>query len=1780
MNGATISKMVFYLSQPASGAWNAPYEVYLSETTSTTLTGLVGNANATKVFSGTLNGNASTMEVPFNIAEYEYGGGNLLVGFYETDDASYSGAYFYGKSESNAAYYGYTGYSGYGSYGASFIPRTTFTYEPAQEGDCDKPETLVAEALSSETATLNWGGGSGTYNVEIKGGSYTDWSPLLSNTTEMTTMVENLTPNTAYQVRVQSVCTGETPTSGYKTADFTTPMCDDMCAINYELTDDDGDGWNNNGHFNVVNAATDEVIAVVRLASGSSGSGSFQVCDGMNIRFVWITGSYDYEDGYTFMDFNGDVIFSGQGAMTSDFNYTVSCVVSSCLKPNELGAVTSSNEAELSWTARSGETSWSVFYKKVSDANYTEVPNVTDNPYTLESLDANTDYQYYVVANCSASETSDPSEVFPFTTKCDAVTTFPWTENFESMTANTVPMCWDNSATTGTDYGSSPWYYWGVYEYNGNKMMRMHNYYAHGPLAIINSPIINLPAEAKELTFDYTHNASSGAFSVKISEDGGTTFTELKSYTKGSGSGYTDPGTFTEATISLADYANKSVILQFYSAANYGQGAIFVDNIKIDKAPTCLKPTMNAMASDIEATQATVSWTAGGTNQDHWDVYYSTTNTAPTASTVPQIAYTTDNPCTLTGLSASTTYYVWVRGNCGTVEEPDYSDWSSTYCGFTTKAYCADMLVNYSSIGFADITDESVTVNFTGAGAATVWKVQLSTATDFSANLQEKVVTTATASFDGLEANKTHYVRVAPYCDEADDYTPWTSYKSFKTTCGIVTIDETHLWEEGFEDYNVGINANSGADVTDIQCWERVQVSNSTPKVYRNFEAAACNGLASLELKSSSGNPAMIALPMFSAPIKDLSVAFTYNCTDPTFTYTAELGYISNVTDASTFVKLFDLETPVGRGSFTNYWQDLYESAAAAEAPAGSRVAIRFVYNSYAYNPPSWNFDDFQVSYVMGCRKPVDLTYAEVKSTSVKLNWVKTDDVQTSWEVAYCDETATPAVYQFKPANTNVDFVLEGLDPEKPYKVKVRTNCGTMEEPVYSGWSNEISFTTLGACFTPYNIVANNITSVSADLTWTGESDSYNVMYREVITAGADVDDTYDFEDGTQQGWTTIDADGHGNAWSINNASSYANNSNYSMKATYNSSYDHQDYLVSPQISLGGTFSFYTRRNSNYGNDTFRVYLSTTGNTNASDFNIELTDGNVLPSLVFDKYTYDLSNYSGNGYVAIVYTAPANQYWLYVDDINYTYSNEGEYGNWQDATSETEAITLEEGLEGGKTYEVKVQGVCNDVPADWSEVFTFTTLAEGTKVFVTEGNWNEGANWVPAGAPAINDNVIDNVIIRANATIPSGCVALAAEITVESGNTITIEDGGQLLHDNAGVEATMKKVVAPYSVEGGKDNYIFLASPIFTPTSPANVVNMISSTQPYDLYRFDQTEELEWRNYKQSAFNLESGTGYLYAHNYGATTTLSFTGELLGSLADKSVNLDYSSGKNWAGWNLIGNPFACNANVSINAEGTFNYYTIDANGDFVDADGPVAPMEGIFVEATAVDQQAVFTRVVPGETSVGPTDGILNVNLMSNEAATRKGNSRIDMARLRFGHGNKLGKLNLFGSNAIVFFPQDGKDYSVMYAEAQGEMPLHFKTEKNGTYTLGFSTEDISFGYLHLIDNLTGNDVDLLATPSYTFDARTTDYASRFRLVFSANGTNGDDETFAFISNGNLIINGEGTLQIIDVLGRQHCATELTTGNCQLSTANLSAGVYMLRLINGTNVKVQKIVVK
>ena len=391
--------------------------------------------------------------------------------------------------------------------------------------------------------------------------------------------------------------------------------------------------------------------------------------------------------------------------------------------------------------------------------------------------------------------------------------------------------------------------------------------------------------------------------------------------------------------------------------------------------------------------------------------------------------------------------------------------------------------------------------------------------------------------------------------------------------------------------------------------------------------------------------------------------------------------------------------------------------------------------------------------------------------------------------------------------------------------------------------------------------------------------------------------------------------------------------------------------------------------------------------------------------------------------------------------------------------------------------------------------------------------------------------------------------------------TIQLENDGELGVDIEGGDIFILNFVSAntyilpiehYTAEGG---YHLISSPIGD-VNPEDVTNMLSNT--YDLYRFNQSVAKEWENYKDTEyghnhFGLEAGRGYLYANSNDVE--LVFTGNPYNG--DGKVTLTKTAGVTCEGWNLVGNPFTVDAYIDR------AFYTINEDGlDVMTSplSGEIYKMEGVFVYANTDGEELTF--------STEPLNKVCR-QLMVNLSGSNRGNN-IDRAIVSFEGDNLLPKFQLFEGSTKLYIPQDGKDYAIVNAE-------NFKSAKNGNYTLSFNNENVTFSYLHLIDNLTGNDVDLLATPNYTFNAKTDDYASRFKLVFATGESTSDD--FAFISNGDIIINGQGTLQVFDITGRMISSNRID-GVHSVSTNGMAAGVYMLNLINGNNAKTQKIVVK
>ena len=374
-----------------------------------------------------------------------------------------------------------------------------------------------------------------------------------------------------------------------------------------------------------------------------------------------------------------------------------------------------------------------------------------------------------------------------------------------------------------------------------------------------------------------------------------------------------------------------------------------------------------------------------------------------------------------------------------------------------------------------------------------------------------------------------------------------------------------------------------------------------------------------------------------------------------------------------------------------------------------------------------------------------------------------------------------------------------------------------------------------------------------------------------------------------------------------------------------------------------------------------------------------------------------------------------------------------------------------------------------------------------------------------------------------------------------------------------GVETITLDITGYGESAGG---YYLIASPIGE-VSPANVGGMLDNE--YDLYYFDQVgdeEGKEWINYKANPFDMTPGKGYLYANQ--EDVTLTFIGTPYSG--DGEIELVYDNNSvGFQGWNLVGNPW------NMKAYPDHAFYTLAEGGASIDvtpnvAGTEVAPMTGIFVVAEAADETVTFATENPNGKNANLTLNLTNSNKL------------VDRAIVRFGEGRLLPKFQLNPNHTKVYIPMEGKDYAIVNAEAMGTIPVNFKAEKSGSYSLSFSTANVEMAYLHLIDNLTGKDVDLLSTSSYSFEASSSDYESRFKLVFATGVSDGD--TFGFYNNGSWIINNDGDaiLQVVDVTGRIMSNEEIH--GCYSKRIEAAPGVYMLRLVKGSDVKVQKIVVE
>ena len=385
-------------------------------------------------------------------------------------------------------------------------------------------------------------------------------------------------------------------------------------------------------------------------------------------------------------------------------------------------AVTGST-ATINWT--SSESAWQYVClpsaTALTEARWTSNKVSTNSKSVdLTGLTPATAYTFYVISDRGAHGTSVIASI-EFTTGCDAISTIPWSEGFESATAGETPTCWAQVRDGATAYvrainGSS-------YRHTGSKALRIYGGTSGAPIVAafpefeddINDLAVSFWYKAKEDYYDdwYGEEIVYGKprFGYITDVNNISTFVTVRTLDQ------------SESYIQIEDLTVSGAPAGARFAIKYSGGTtldwLYIDDITVREKPSCNKPTGVSAGSET-ADGATISWNANG--MSNWKLQVSE---GDAASWGEEIAVAT-NSKVLTGLKANTIYYVRVKADCGGGSVSEWSDNVSftTLCGIINVSAASPWSIDFEGLSnhiVPDCWDNSASTTTSSWGAGYIW---------------------------------------------------------------------------------------------------------------------------------------------------------------------------------------------------------------------------------------------------------------------------------------------------------------------------------------------------------------------------------------------------------------------------------------------------------------------------------------------------------------------------------------------------------------------------------------------------------------------------------------------------------------------------------------------------------------------------------------------------------------------------------------------------------------------------------------------------------------------------------------------------------------------------------------------------------------------------------------------------------------------------------------------------------------------------------------------------
>jgi hypothetical protein len=185
----------------------------------------------------------------------------------------------------------------------------------------------------------------------------------------------------------------------------------------------------------------------------------------------------------------------------------------------------SANSAVLGWTETGDASQWDILYGETGFDPGTEgtlITDITQNPFNLNGLTANTSYDFYVRSVCDVSVTSPWTGPKTFNTECDFAVSIAFSEGFESQ--NAPPDCWQMWYENPDPPAENKMTHSQQASFSGDRAFRFSSMVSGPPyFQYLRSPELDFDS-GLEVSFLYSgiSNIQQVLFSVGFSEDGDT----------------------------------------------------------------------------------------------------------------------------------------------------------------------------------------------------------------------------------------------------------------------------------------------------------------------------------------------------------------------------------------------------------------------------------------------------------------------------------------------------------------------------------------------------------------------------------------------------------------------------------------------------------------------------------------------------------------------------------------------------------------------------------------------------------------------------------------------------------------------------------------------------------------------------------------------------------------------------------------------------------------------------------------------------------------------------------------------------------------------------------------------------------------------------------------------------------------------------------------------------------------------------------------------------------